>query len=209
MSEKDDTKDLLWMFRRQPPEKPPKAVDFDPVDAIYHLQKNTHNPYLKRAIAPEKGKLERSPAELSRLVNVLGSNGAYEIAPTNRNTPYAKRKLEHPPPPPSAKPTYQGTEKLSGDLQKLPWHINDFFRTILDRLRANPREFDDVVHDLLLLFKEENIRIKIYDAYSSFVDWDDLLDTLEEISQYPSPETFDLFCSALFAYYDLVYPPGG
>jgi hypothetical protein len=34
------------------------------------------------------------------------------------------------------------------------------------------------------------------------------LETLDEIARFPSVETFDLFCSALFVYHDLVYGPG-
>jgi hypothetical protein len=35
------------------------------------------------------------------------------------------------------------------------------------------------------------------------------METLTEIGRYPAPETFDLFCSALFAYHDLAFPPEG
>ena len=209
MSERKDAKDLLWMFRHQPRSGQPGEVDFDPVDAIYILQKNTHNPYLKRAIAPEKGELDRTQAELSKLATVLTNETGYDIGPVNRNPPFAKREMKHPAPAPSTHPAYQNTEKLSGDNQKLPWLVNEFFTSILERLRKNPRNFDQVVLELLTLFHQKNVRIKIYDAYSVFEDWDDLMATLEEIRQYPSAETFDLFCSALFAYYDLVYPPEG
>ena len=209
MSDQEETKNLLWMFRNQAPEPLRAEVDFDPVDAIYQLQRNTQNPYLKRTIAPTPKKLGRSPKDLSKLVAALSTGGAYDIPPANRSTPFAKRELHHPPPPPSASPFYTGVEKLPGDGQKLPWLINEFFSSILSRLQENPRAFDSVVGDLLALFRDKKVQIKLYDAYSAFEDWNDLMKTLEEISQYPSPDTFDLFCSALFTYYDLVYPPEG
>ncbi len=207
MAEQEDTKKLLWMFKNQPPGEPSGEVEFDPVDAIYLLQKNTRNPYLKRAIAPTARKLERSEDEMERLAKVISGESGYGIGPSNANVPFAKRSLDHPPPPPNPRPRFQDTSVLPGDRHKLPWLINEFFQGILARLRGEPPDFDAVVLELLQLFKTHRIKIKLYEAYYQFRDWDHLMETLEEISRYPSPETFDLFCSALLTYYELVYPP--
>lgn len=77
----------------------------------------------------------------------------------------------------------------------------------LSRLRADPQSFGTVVQELTALFQEHGITLRIYEAYHALEDWDDLMETLEEIARYPSVETFDLFCSALLAYHDLVYGP--
>lgn len=69
--------------------------------------------------------------------------------------------------------------------------------------------FEAVVNELLGMLRENNVNIRLYEAYYSFRDWEQLMETLEEIGQYPAPETFDLFCSALLTYYELVYPPEG
>ena len=74
-------------------------------------------------------------------------------------------------------------------------------------MQADPNDFFTVIDELTRLFRNNNIRIKIYEAYRELQDWDDLMDTLTEIAHYPSLETFDLFCSALLAYHDLVNPP--
>lgn len=211
MAESEEVKKLLWLFRNQPPDPEKGEVDVNPVDAIYHLQNNTNNPYLGRAIAPETKKLARDSNDLKKLSVLFSTQNLYELKPTNRNQPFQERELNHPekkaPHKEGGKVGYMAPEKLSGDVYKLPWMIDEFFSGILIRLRKNPREFDRVVEELLHLFHENNIRIKVYDAYYQLKDWNNLIDTLKEISDYPSPETFDLFCSALFAYYELVYPP--
>ena len=209
MAEYDEIKKMLWMFRHEPPETEPGKVNADPVDAIYHLQKNTRNPYLQRAIAPETPQKQKSEAELGRLVRMFTGRVGYELAPSNWDAPFLRRDLSHPPPPPTARHEYLNPEKLSGDAYKLPWMVHEFFASTLKRLKDNPGEFDGVVEELVELFHENQIRIRLYEAYYAFRDWDHLMDTLEEVSRYPSPETFDLFCSALLTYYELVYPPEG
>jgi hypothetical protein len=200
--------DLLWMFRHA--EGPaPSEVAFEPSDAIYHLSRQTRNPYLERAIAPPARKLERSPADLQRLFRFFGRHGRYAVAPTNAEPPFDRRSLAYPAPPPQAGAAYVGPERLPGDLRRLPWMVSVFFRAVLERLRAHPSQFRAVVEELLEQFREDGIRIKLYDAYQTFRDWDDLLATLDEIARYPAPETFDLFCSALLTYYELAFPPAG
>ncbi|MEE8436185.1 MAG: hypothetical protein V3S64_15475, partial [bacterium] len=93
------------------------------------------------------------------------------------------------------------------DILRLPWMIEVFFNSVLSRLKNNPGHFKGVVEELMQQFQQDRVRIKIYDAYRTFANWDDLMRTVREIAKYPAPETFDLFCSALFAYYDLAFPP--
>jgi hypothetical protein len=205
----EDVKKLLWMFRHQSPEAVPGKINVDPVDAIYHLKKNTRNPYLQRTIAPQTPQRTKSGAELEKLAQMISGRVGYEFSPSNQEAPHLRRDLSHPPPPPGVRGEYLDAEKLSGDAYKLPWLIHEFFESNLGRLRENPANFDEVVEELVALFHENSIRIRLYEAYYSFQDWNHLMETLEEIAQYPSPETFDLFCSALLTYYELVYPPEG
>lgn len=197
---------VLWMFR-QIAGPQPREVEFDTFDAIYHLYRQTRNPYLERAIAPSTRKLERTPTDLQRLFRFCRRHERYALAPDNAEAAHSRRNLAHPPPPPAREPAYVGPERLPGNLHRLPWMVDVFFRAVLQRLRQHPGEFRQVVEELLQQFREDGIRIKLYEAYRTFADWDDLVATLEEIARYPAPETFDLFCSALFAYYDLAYPP--
>ena len=203
----DEVKKMLWMFRHQSPDVEPGNIDVDPVDAIYHLQKNTRNPYLQRTIAPQTPQRKKSGEELDKLGQMISGRAGYELAPSNLVTAHLRRELSHPSPPPALRGEYLDPEKLTGDTYKLPWLIHDFFHSILSRLKENPAQFDAVVEELVALFHDNNIRIRLYEAYHTFRDWSHLMDTLEEVSQYPSPETFDLFCSALLTYYELVYPP--
>ncbi len=207
MTETDKNHGLLWMFTHQPVGKASKEVAFDPDDAIYHLYRQTKNPYLERTLAPSTRKLERSPEDLQKLFRLLRDHHSYEVSHANERAPHQRRKLSHPAPPKQVRPEYLASGKLSGDVLRLPWMIEVFFNSVLARLEANPGSFKRVVEELMQQFREDQVRIKIYDAYRSFRDWNHLMRTLREITRYPAPETFDLFCSALFAYYDLAYPP--
>ena len=195
------------MFTHSSDGAAPREVAFGPNDAIYQLYRQTKNPYLERAIAPATKKLERSSEDLHRLFRLIQAHHQYEISPVNTRLPHLKRDLSHPAPPKSIHPQYLAPERMSGDIMRLPWMIEVFFESVLSRLEKNPGHFKDVVEELMQQFQQDRVRIKIYDAYRTFADWDDLMRTLREITKYPAPETFDLFCSALFAYYDLAFPP--
>ena len=196
------------MFRRASAGQPPRGgAEVDPATAIYRLFANTSNPFLRRAIAPKPERAGRSDGEVADLARMLSSQRLYHVGPSNQGTPFRRRQLTHPKPPPAREPRYLEPERLSGHPARLPMLVDDFFQDVLGRLRANPDSFFGVVNDLTALFRANNIRITIYEAYHAFQDWNDFMETLAEIAHYPSLETFDLFCSALLAYYDLVYPP--
>jgi hypothetical protein len=205
MAADDRSQGLLWMFRR--PVQGRGTAEIDPANAIYRLFKNTQNPFVQRAIAPQPEKADRTEGEVSDLARMLASQHIYGVGPANREAPYRRRQLKHPEPPPTTEPRYLDPAQLSGNQAKLPFLIDDFFQGVLSRLEADPNAFFTVIADLTELLRANNVRIKIYEAYLELQDWDDLMGTLTEIARYPSLETFDLFCSALLAYHDLVNPP--
>jgi hypothetical protein len=208
MSDQESQRGLLWRFQRTTGGQPARgAADVDPATAIYRLFANTHNPFVQRAIAPRPERADRSEGELADLSRMLSSQRLYHVGPSNENKPFRRRQLAHPKPPPVRAPRYLEPDRLSGRPGRLPLLVDEFFQDVLARLRADPESFYTVVNDLTALFRANHIRIKIYEAYHGLQDWDDLMATLTEIAHYPSLETFDLFCSALLAYYDLVYPP--
>jgi hypothetical protein len=209
MADQDpSSRGLLWMFRRAPADGEAGSASLDPSGSLYTLFKNTRNPFLKRAIAPGPQATGRSAGELALLVRFLGDGQPYVAAPLNRADPYRRRQLRHAAPPPVRNPRFQEPAGLPGEAQRLPLLVDDFFRSVLDRLRADPQSFDDAVQDLAARLQEHGITLRIYAAYQSLEDWDDLIETLGEIARFPSVETFDLFCGALLAYHDLVYGPG-
>ena len=104
---------------------------------------------------------------------------------------------------------YGATGALPGDPARLPGLIDRFFQSVLERLRNNPDSFFGVIDELTELFHEHRVKVRISEAFRNLEDWNDLLDALDELSRYPAPETFDLFCSALFAYDELVEPDDG
>jgi hypothetical protein len=209
MADQDpSSRGLLWMFRHAPADGESGSASLDSAGSLYTLFKNTRNPFLKRAIAPGPQAKVRSGGELAQLVQFLGEGQPYLAAPANQADPYRRRQLRHAAPPAARNPQFQEPVRLQGEAQRLPPLVDDFFRFILDRLRADPQSFDSVVQDLAARLKNHGITLRIYSAYQALEDWDDLLETLHEIARFPSVETFDLFCSALFVYHDLVYGPG-
>ena len=207
MTDHDKFQGTLWIFRNHATNPTIKEVEFDSQDAIYHLYRHTHNPFLKRAIAPSPKKLFRDEKDLAALFRFFEHLPHYQVAPTNLDDPHQLRQVHHPPPPPVLKPHFVQPPDLPGNLYRLPWMVDVFFQAILARLRRSPKEFREVVEELMARFQEDRVRIKLYESYRLLKNWWDFMETLEEISRYPSPETFDLFCSALFVYYQLVYPP--
>jgi hypothetical protein len=210
MADQDSSRGLLWMFRRTAPDG---DAALDPSGSLYTLFKNSRNPFLQRAIVPGPRPLGgpdtpgggRSTGELSRLVKFFAGSKSYQVAPGNRAEPFQRRQLRHPPPVPGHDPRYLDPTRLQGDPQQLPFLVDEFFSSTRARLRAEPRSFDTVIQELTALFREHSITLRVYEAYHALEDWDDLMETLEEIARYPSVETFDLFCSALLAYHDLVH----
>ena len=207
MAEQDFPRGLLWMFRRGAADGDMGGAGLDPSGSLYTLFRNTQNPFLRRAVTPSPRPSGRSSGELSRLVQFFGDQKRYQAGPANRGEPYRRRALKHPAPAPTHAPSYAEPARLLGDTQHLPLLVDEFFRATLDRLRADPQDFAAVVQELVELFRQHGITLRIYEAYHALQDWNDLMDTLAEIAQYPSVETFDLFCSALLAYHDLAYGP--
>jgi hypothetical protein len=205
MADQDVPRGLLWMFRRPASDADPGSATLDPSGSLYTLFKNSQNPFFRRAIVPDPEAKGRSSGELAKLVQFLGDRTGYQAGPVNRADPYRRRQLQHEPPPPTHNPQFQEPIRLSGEVQRLPPLVDTFFQSILTRLRENPQAFDDVVQELVALLQQHGITLRIYAAYQALQDWDDLMATLDEIAKFPSAETFDLFCSALLAYHDLVY----
>ncbi|MDH4225874.1 MAG: hypothetical protein OEW12_09535, partial [Deltaproteobacteria bacterium] len=142
-----------------------------------------------------------------RLLGLLVEQGCYFSGPENEGVPFRKRSLTHPLPSTPSKPVYADPSTLPGESRRLPLMVHLFFIAILNRLKTTPMEFNRVVEELGELLKQHGLKVKMYRSYQYLRDWDHLISTLDEISRYPAQETFDLFCGALFAYYDLVNPP--
>ena len=209
MASENDAKtrlDPLWHFMHDATGGVGREVSFVRGEDIYRGFRNSNNPFIRRLIATPAGKLERSDAALAKIFRFIASRPGYLVAPVNQAVPFALRGLQHPAPPPATQTTFLKPENLKGNAQRLPWMIVMFFRNVLERLRQRPAEFRQVAEELKAQFQEDGLAIVTYAAYEHFEDWSDLMETLEEIARYPAPETFDLFCGALFTYYELAFP---
>lgn len=204
--EKDKGKELPWMFRMAPPPVDQLRPGLDPASAGYRLFVNTRNPFLKRALAPPAAALERSPQDVQALFRWLEDERHYRVAPPNSQLPYRRRGIDATKPSPPPVPKFQEPGVLPGGPLRLPAMIGDYFRSVLERLKADSDAFYDVIDEMVPLLHRNKVKIRVPGAFRALEDWDHLMETLEEIAHYPAPETFDLFCAALLAYHELVEP---
>ena len=204
MGENDKDKDqaLPWVFTVTPPAGTAQA-GVDPATAVYRLFAYTRNPFLRRVLAPLTKQAGGGTADVQRLFRLLVDRRQYQSGPENVGEPLRRRQLEHIRSGPPEVPRFQEPRILPGDPRRLPALVSSFFQNVLDRLRQQPNSFFEVVDEVRELLAEYEIRIRITEAFREFEDWEHFMETLVEISRYPAPETFDLFCSALLAYNDL------
>lgn len=201
--DKDRNRALPWVFTATPAAETAQA-GVDPATALYRLHANTRNPFLRRALAPSVRPGPGSATDVQRLFRLLVEQRRYAAGPENVGDPFRRRELEHVRTGPPERPRFQQPAALPGNPVRLPALIAGFFRAVLERLRARPDGFFDVVDDVRELLEDNGVRVRIPEAFMEFEDWEHLMETLEEISRYPAPETFDLFCGALLAYDALV-----
>jgi len=204
--EKDKGKELPWVFRMAPPPVDQLRAGLDPASAVYRLFANTRNPFLKRALAPAAAALERTPQDVQALFRWLEDERRYRVAPPNSTAPYRRRGVDATKPSPPPAPKFQEPSVLPGGPLRLPAMIGEYFRSVLERIKANPDTFFDIIEEMVPLLHRNKVKIRVPDAFRALEDWDHLMETLEEIARYPAPETFDLFCGALLAYHELVEP---
>ncbi len=172
------------------------------------------NPFLRRTVAKNPGKkshvrlgqnkggwltnVQTDPAFLRR----ASSSKQPSTPVTNKNTPAPNKTFlqahvfEALPLP----------QHLVGNPRLLDLWIERFFTHVLQALRRDPWQFDAVVEALIQLLVHEKLTTPLHRIHLTLQNWDDLMATLLEISRYPAPETFPMFCSALLAYYVLVHP---
>ncbi len=183
-----------------------KAVQKGPVpyrhgSDTYERYSNRKNPFIERVLASEAEPTQMAPQKAQALFQHIRDKKQYQLGFTTERSPYNRRKIAHPGGGASQETRFVSAETLKEDSGKLSPSIETFFKHILGRLQHDPNELSLIVNELVPLFVEHEIRIKVYDAFRTFYSIDQFLETLAKISLDSEIENFELFCSALFGFY--------
>lgn len=168
----------------------------------YERYINRKNPFLDRVLKSAPTPLQLDSQQVQALFQHLKGQAQYQIAYSTERPPHQKRKIATPiTNTPQKETDFVNSQKLKEDSYRLGFAIQTFFKSVLGRLQNDVGELPLVVNELVPLFLEHHIKIKIYDAYRSFYNEEQFLATLEKISEEEDIENFEFFCSALFGYY--------
>ena len=196
-----------------------KSLPYDFGAETYDVYSNPKNPFMVGILAAETDKIQLDPIKAQSLFQQLEKKSPYSLeyplnisahrkrklscvtqtfsadADSETETAGSERKLE------IASSEYLPREKLKENKRKLDVYIQGFFFNVLKRLSEDPSELAQIINEIVPLFVEHQIRVRFYQAFSQIRSNDDLNTTLEKISKDVELENFELFCSALFAFY--------
>lgn len=163
---------------------------------------NPKNPFEIRRLAALKEMLELDPETAARLFTRLSEQGNYQVHYGDDGPSHQKRRMVSGPAAKSSpSPVYPAQSKLKEDQQRLRPFIKTFFEHIMGRLRDHPEHLPWIVNELVPLFEQQQIKLKIYDAFRQFNSWYQFINTMEKLSEDYELENFEMFCCALFGYY--------
>ena len=198
--ESKKTKKIPLLLNQNPQKRGVSPLPYQYGADTYEIYSNVKNPFLSRILASEAEPLNLEPKKAQALFQRLYDK--YQISFPTNFSPYSRRKVavdEKIGDPKKAE--FVEPQTLKENEQKLYNFIKIFFDSVLERLKDDPYSLPWVVNELIALFMEQQIKIKIYDAYRQFQNWDAFMNSLEQISQDYELENFELFCSALFGFY--------
>ncbi len=167
----------------------------------YERYRNNKNPFLERVLIGDPAPSNLDPKKAQALFQYFREQKQYQMAFPVERAPHYKRKIFNQKENLQKDAKFINPEKLKEDLNRLGPSIQIFFKYILNRLHNDLNELSLIVNELVPLFIEHRIQIKIYDAYRIFYSGEQFLATLVKISQDDDLENFEFFCSALFGYY--------
>lgn len=198
---KDTKKTPLILNQKPKNTKGTKPLPYQFGTETYDVYSNLKNPFLERILDTSAGDTKTDPQRAQTLLQQIGEHEGYQPLYPGTGAPHRKRKLAFTEHPPGTGNGYNPVTALPQDDRKLQNHIGSFFQYVLKKLEAGPGTLPGLVNELLPLFLEHKIRVSIYPVYRRFQGFEEMLHTLEQISEDTEIENFELFCGALFGYY--------
>lgn len=189
---------ILQQNKKKIPQAKPRPYQFG-ADTYEHYRKN---PFAERSLVGAPSPIHLNNQQVEALFQYLHEQKQYQLAYPTEKAPHQKRKIAPPAGSfPKPQTPFVQTKNLKEDSHRLALAIETFFKYVLGRLENDCGELPLLVNELVPLFLEHQIKIKIYDAYRSFYSEEQFLETLKKISEGEDIENFEFFCSALFGYY--------
>ena len=210
---------LMPLILKQTP-KNIKGIKSRPYDfgaETYDVYSNLKNPFMVGILAADTERIQLDPIKTQNLFQQFEKNSTYTIEYPLNISAHRKRKLsnvlqgstekgnltanESESKMKNASAEYLPKEKLKEDKRKLQAYIQSFFSHLLKRLADEPGVLPVIINELVPIFVEHQIRIRFFKAFRQIRAMEDLISTLEKISNDSELENFELFCSALFVFY--------
>ncbi len=201
--EEQDTNRVPLIVRQRPRNvgASSKPVPYQPPADTYDLFSNPKSPFLQRLVTAPTEQTKLSSEKLQSLFEKnagerwllstclsLCKRCARKTTHRSRNCAWQISNL------------WESLDSFEAP-QRLQQFVQLFMEQVLSDLKEDPFSLTKLVQDLATLFEEQEIRIRVYDAYRTFRSFDQLLDTLTRISEDTEIENFELFCSALVGFY--------
>ena len=204
--EEQDTNRVPLIVRQRPRNlgASSKPVPYQPPADTYDLFSNPKSPFLQRSVTAPTEQTKLSSEKLQSLFEKMQEKGgSYRLAYPSAKGAHEKRRIA-PGTVPGKSPTYGNHLDSFEAPQRLQHFVQLFMEQVLSDLKENPFSLTKLVQDLATLLEDQEIRIRVYDAYRTFKSFDQLLDTLTRISEDTEIENFELFCSALVGFYSQI-----
>jgi len=194
-----------------------KSMPYEFGTETYEVYINQKNPFMVGILASDTDRIKLDPINTQNLFQQFEKDSTYSIEYPLNISPHRKRKVSLPRKTLSEEKNqenfirnlkvndisqeYLSKKKLKEDKIKLQTYIQSFCNHFLERIRDNHDEFANIINEMVPLFVKHQIRIRFYEAFRQINTIEDLICTLEKISNDFELENFELFCSALFVFY--------
>ena len=210
---------LLPLILKQVPKntKGTKSLPYDFGSETYDVYSNLKNPFMVGILAADTERIQLDPIKTQNLFQQFEKKSTYTLEYPLNISAHRKRKLSSAQQSSGEKQNtaanvrgsklknvssvYLPREKLKEDKRKLQAYIQSFFSHLLKRLSDEKGALPVIINELVTLFVENRIRIRFFKAFLQIRVMDDLISTLEKISNDSELENFEFFCSALFVFY--------
>ncbi|MGK5093855.1 hypothetical protein WDW89_17810 [Deltaproteobacteria bacterium TL4] len=198
---KNKTKGPLLLKQQQNKAKAMTPLPYDFDSDVYEVFSNVKNPFLSRILSPESEPAKLKAQQVRAFFQYLQKEPQYQLDFPTKNIPHRRRKIVENTLSPAPKKEYKATPLIKENKQNLRRFIQLFFKIIIQKLDEDPAQLAVIINEIVPLLLEQGLKIKIYDAYRQFPNWESFIATLHRISQDAEIENFELFCSALFGVY--------
>lgn len=194
-----------------------KSLPYEFGEETYGVYSNPKNPFMVGILASDTDSLKLDPIKTKNLFQQFEEDSTYSIEYPLNISAHRKRKvftqnkssrkkskkdvLVRNEDVKNVSLEYLPREKLKEDKKKLQTYIQSFCNYFLRKIKDNRDDLPLIINEMVPLFVKHRIRIRFYEAFRKIYTIDDLIGTLEKISNDFELENFELFCSAIFVFY--------